>query len=161
MNDAVMGHGTCWYTKGGYLGDIADGCIEALIEAADGILSPVTLVEFSYQHGAQARLAEDDAAFADRHADFFLNIVSNWHPRDAQQPHIEWAKKVFERTSPWQTGGVYTNFFAVDDDARVTEAYRGEKYERLARIKTQYDPDNVFSKNPNIKPAVVSGNGAR
>ena len=35
---------------------------------------------------------------------------------------------------------------------RVQASY-GENYSRLAKIKAQYDSDNVFHVNQNIKPA--------
>jgi FAD/FMN-containing dehydrogenase len=39
-----------------------------------------------------------------------------------------------------------------EGEERVRQSYRGN-YDRLARIKGQYDPDNVFRVNQNIRPA--------
>lgn len=158
LNDAILGPGACNYTKGGYLGQITSDCIEALIDSARRLPSPLSVVEFSYQHAAQDRLAEDDTAFPDRHADHFINVLARWHPDDEWQPHIDWARDTFAATSRWQTGGVYSNFLAVDDDSRVRHAYRGGKYQRLATIKAKFDPDNVFNSNPNIKPCAALAN---
>jgi FAD/FMN-containing dehydrogenase len=45
----------------------------------------------------------------------------------------------------------YVNFMGEYEDERVKESY-GSRYERLARIKAVYDPDNVFHLNANIQP---------
>jgi hypothetical protein len=153
VNDALLGPGACNYTKGGYLGEMTGDCIGALIDSARRLPSAISALEFSYQHGAQDRLAEDDTAFPDRHADHFLNVLTRWHPEDEGGPYIDWARQTFETTSAWHSGGIYSNFLAYDDDARVREAYRNGKYERLATIKAKYDPANIFSSNPNILPA--------
>jgi FAD/FMN-containing dehydrogenase len=157
LNDSILGAGACNYTKGGYLGEITDGCIDALVESAERLPGELSVIEFSYQHGAQDRLHEDDCAFPDRHADHLINVLSRWRPGEESQPHIGWVRETFDATSAWQSGGLYTNFMAIDDDDRVTEAYRGNKYERLTTIKAKYDPDNVFSSNPNIPPGNENG----
>ena len=46
----------------------------------------------------------------------------------------------------------YVNMMTEFDEDRVRASY-GAKYERLALIKTVYDPRNVLRSNANIKPA--------
>ena len=153
MNDAVLAAGACNYTKGGYLGGIGDGCIQMLIESAKMLPSADSVIEIAYQHGAQDRFDERETAFPDRHADHSINVLTRWRPGTDGQPYIDWARETLGVTTPWQTSGLYSNFMAVDDDHRVRDVYGGDKYEKLRAIKAEYDPENIFAKNPNIPPA--------
>ena len=49
--------------------------------------------------------------------------------------------------------GVYVNFLMEEGQDRVREAYGGEKYDRLRKLKREYDPDNLFRLNQNVPPA--------
>jgi len=45
------------------------------------------------------------------------------------------------------------NFMMEEGEDRVRNSYR-DNYDRLAKVKAKYDPDNFFRVNQNIKPAV-------
>ena len=47
--------------------------------------------------------------------------------------------------------GAYINTVMEEED-RIRASYGPNNYERLARIKGQYDPGNLFRRNANIKP---------
>jgi berberine-like enzyme len=56
---------------------------------------------------------------------------------------------------------VYANVLNVDEADRLIDACGGqERYDRLARVKSQYDPDNFFrSNNAAIAPAAGRSTG--
>ena len=51
--------------------------------------------------------------------------------------------------------GAYLNFEADADERRVRASYGEQKYHRLAALKAEWDPDNLFRRNPNIPPAAA------
>jgi FAD/FMN-containing dehydrogenase len=51
---------------------------------------------------------------------------------------------------------LYVNFLGNESEVRVRAAYGEATYARLARVKADYDPGNVFRLNQNVKPQVPS-----
>ena len=64
----------------------------------------------------------------------------------------DWARGYSDATRPFAMPGGYSNFQMAEEPDRVRGMY-GANYDRLARVKAHYDPDNVFSVNQNIAPA--------
>ncbi len=64
----------------------------------------------------------------------------------------DWCVGYWDATHPYSAGGAYVNFMMDEGQDRVRATYR-DNYDRLARVKAQYDPDNVFRVNQNIHPA--------
>ena len=54
---------------------------------------------------------------------------------------------------PYSNGRLYLNFLSANDDFNVMRDGVGrETYEKLAKVKTKYDPTNFFRLNQNIAP---------
>ena len=65
----------------------------------------------------------------------------------------DWTIGYFDALHPYSAGGAYVNMMMDEGQDRVRASYR-DNYERLARIKAEYDPQNLFRVNQNIEPAV-------
>jgi FAD/FMN-containing dehydrogenase len=70
--------------------------------------------------------------------------------------NIAWAREAWSDMRRFSTGRTYINFLTEEEgDDRIHDAY-GKNYDRLVKIKTKYDPDNVFRMNKNITPEGLS-----
>jgi FAD/FMN-containing dehydrogenase len=80
-----------------------------------------------------------------------MNVHGRWEDPADDAKGIRWTRDVFDATAPFANGGVYVNFLTADEGERVKNAY-GPNYDRLVRVKRQYDPENLFRLNQNISP---------
>jgi FAD/FMN-containing dehydrogenase len=139
------------YWKGHLLGELPDGLIELLVEfgsqlptAGSGILAD--------HLGGKIRSGSDSAIFGLRQAAFTLTALGRWGEAGEEEAVREWAKRFWAAARPYATGSNYINYLGPDDLDRAPEAY-GPNYERLARLKARWDPENFFRMNANILPA--------
>lgn len=153
IQDDLAPPGRHSYWKAGYLAELTDDAIAAAVEVAAQVPSPFSLAELVLWGGAVARVGADDTAFGQRDGRFLFNAVSMWEDPSATDANVAWARAFHEALQPFATEGVYVNFLSDEGPERVAAAYGPEKFERLARIKAEYDPDNRFRLNQNIPPA--------
>ena len=148
--DAAYPPGVRNYWKSSYLKGLPDEAIEFFVESVATGPSAGCQMIIEHYGGEMSRKQNDATAFDHRQAQYNVMILglSN-DPADDEQ-NAKWAREVFEKTRPFSTGGAYVNYLGEGEDVR--RAYGPGKYERLAALKTQYDPGNLFRLNQNVRP---------
>jgi FAD/FMN-containing dehydrogenase len=155
MLDETAPWGIRGYEKALYLDDLTDDAIEVLAQRAGDKISPMSFAPIFRLDGAYGRVADDATAYGGRRApQYLVNIAACSPEPDAVAADRMWVRSIWDALRPMATdGGGYINFMAEQDDDRVRVSYGPAKYERLARIKAEYDPGNVLHRNANIKPS--------
>lgn len=152
--DAGMPAGLRWYTRAHYLDALSDDAIDTFARHAESLAGPFTMAYFEPFGGAIGRIAPDATAFPHRHAAHGLHILPGWTDPADDAALISWARDFHRAMAPHATGGGYVNLLAGDEADLVQTAW-GTNSERLARLKAQYDPENLFRVNHNIPSARV------
>ncbi|MDQ3005331.1 MAG: FAD-binding oxidoreductase [Chloroflexota bacterium] len=104
--------------------------------------------------GAMARVPADATAFAHRASKIMVNVAALYENPDENPTHEAWVTEFADAL--YQTdAGAYVNFLGVESEATIRSAYPGGTWDRLAELKSRYDPDNLFRLNYNIPPVKV------
>jgi FAD/FMN-containing dehydrogenase len=149
--DPLLAPGARNYWKSHNFTTLHDGLFDALIHFVRNLPTPHCEIFIASLGGATSRLGADSTAYGQRDAQFLMNVHGRWETVAEDRQGIAWSRELYEATAPFASGGVYINFLMGEDGDRVRAAYGGN-YERLARVKRQYDPENLFRTNQNITP---------
>lgn len=142
------------YEKGLDFDDFSDDVIAVLTEHAGKKTSPLSFMPIFALDGAFTTAGEHDTAFGGaRTAHFVCNIQAAAPDSEILAIDRTWVRTTWEALRPLASNPAgYVNFMVDADEDRVRTSYGPAKYAKLAAIKTQYDPGNVFHRNANIKP---------
>jgi FAD/FMN-containing dehydrogenase len=141
------------YWSADYHDDFPDDAVDVFVKAGFDRPSPLTQHLMIPWGGEVARVSEDATPLTKRSATWITHPFAMWDDAAEDKRNIAWAKAFRDDIARYASGGVYLNFVGDEGEDRVRAAYGEEKYARLARIKGEWDPDNVFRGNQNIKPA--------
>jgi FAD/FMN-containing dehydrogenase len=150
--DEEFADGHRYYTKEAHVSDLADEAIDTLVAFWKNMPMHGE-VEIIGLGGAIGDVPEDATAFSNRGYLLWLNFAMSWDDPANDQDYIDRTRKIVGDLKPWTGKGIYVNMLNFDEMDRVVEAFGGpEKYARLGRVKAQYDPENLFRINYNIRP---------
>ena len=150
--DPLYPAGLQWYWRADFYNEISDTAIDVHVKYGQQLPTGHSTMHLYPIDGAAAQVPTDATAFAYRDGGW-AGVIVGVDPDPANAGLIsQWARDYWEELHPTSAGGAYVNFLMNEGQDRVQAAYRGN-YNRLAQIKSRYDPDNVFHVNQNIRPA--------
>lgn len=155
MLDGSAPAGVRNYFRGGYLSDLTDEVITAVVDHGGRLPSPMSAIHLHHMGGAVGRVGIQDTAFNGRAAGYTYNLVSTWVDATEDQTHVAANRELAAALAPLSQPGTYVNFLsdAGTNDGGARTAYGDDVYNRLARLKREFDPANLFSNNHNVRPA--------
>jgi FAD/FMN-containing dehydrogenase len=152
MFDGLYPPALQWYWRGDYVKEIPDAAIDKHLEFAKHLPTPLSTMHMYPIDGAASRVGASDTAWAYRDAKW-AGVFAGIDPDPANAAKIrDWTVSYQQALHPYSMGGSYINFMMEEGQERIRATY-GPNYDRLAKVKAKYDPENVFRVNQNIKPA--------
>ncbi|HEU0215649.1 MAG TPA: FAD-binding oxidoreductase [Stellaceae bacterium] len=154
MFDAAFPYGGVQrYWKSSFLKELGDDALDILVDRANRMRSPMSMIGFFHVHGAAARVDPDATAFGLRDDQWDYDVISQWNDPAEAADHVAWTREVWNAVEPFASGKVYVNHLDAEEGARIGAAY-SDNYGRLIALKNKYDPSNLFRMNQNIRPTV-------
>jgi FAD/FMN-containing dehydrogenase len=152
MFDALYPTGLQWYWRADFVNELSDDAIAQHIRFGEKLPSMHSTMHLYPINGAAARVGKKETAWNYRDSTWAEVIVGVDPDPANNEKIISWTKNYYDALHPYSAGGAYVNFLMGDEgEDRVKKTY-GDNYERLAAIKKNYDPDNLFRVNQNIEP---------
>jgi FAD/FMN-containing dehydrogenase len=152
--DALFPKGAFYYWKSRALAELTPAAIDDIADFGARRPSPLTDIVVWHNGGAMSRVGETETAYGGRDAAFLVTGEASWDDPAVTDDGIAWGREFWGAMGRHSTGGLYLNFAGLGEEKEeLVKAGYGVNYERLAALKAQYDPENLFRMNLNIAPA--------
>jgi len=152
MFDGLYPAGDQWYWRADFVDQLPDEAVARNMEWNERVPTWKSGSHIYPIDGAAHDVAADATPWAYRDTTWAQVMIAVDPDPAGADALRDWAIGYWEDVHPYSAGGAYVNFMMEEGQARVRATY-GANYDRLARVKATYDPDNVFRVNQNIQPA--------
>ena len=155
MLDDPPGHRNYWSAE--YLDALPDEAVTRFSARAGDMIVPSPSQHVLFPQGGAVGRGHAGYPLPWRTAPWVVHPFGLWSDPADDDRARRWARDIRADLAPWATGAVYLNFIGDEGRERVVAGFGRENYARLAGVKAEYDPDNVFHLNHNIEPARGAG----
>jgi FAD/FMN-containing dehydrogenase len=145
-------YGARAYWRAYNVGGLDESAIDTFIAQAAAIPSPLTAFIILGLGGAISRVGENDTALSGRNEPFNVHLNGIWETEADDEENIAWVRETTTAFEPYTTPGMALNFTTEISGADIEDSF-GDKLQRLRKLKSTYDPTNLFRLNQNIPPA--------
>ncbi|MCM4154633.1 FAD-binding protein [Gramella sp. AN32] len=149
--DGLLPAGLQWYWRADFFKDLGPEIRQQHLKFGSNIPTPLSQMHLYPISGAAARVGNAETPWAYRDAKYAGVIVGVDPDPENADKITQWCKDYWEALHPYSSGGAYSNFMMEEGQERVKASYKSN-YKRLAQIKKQVDPHNLFRVNQNIVP---------
>lgn len=150
MLDDPPGHRN--YCSVEYLDAFPDEAIDRFCTHAQNMIVPSGSQHILLPQGGALGRGNSDYPLPWRQAPWLIHPYGLYQDAADDQRARQWTHDIRADLKPWESGAVYLNFIGDEGQDRVVAGLGRENYLRLSQVKAQYDPENVFHLNHNIKP---------
>jgi FAD/FMN-containing dehydrogenase len=151
MLDDPPGYRNYW--SAAYLDRLPDQAVDLFCRRAQDMIVPSPSQHVLFPQGGAVGRGPAAYPIPWRHAPWIVHPFGLWSDPADDERAKQWAYNVRADLRPWSSEAVYLNFIGDEGEDRVVAGFGRENYARLAKVKAQYDPQNLFHLNHNIKPA--------
>jgi FAD/FMN-containing dehydrogenase len=143
------------YWSAEHLESLPDEAIDVFCERANDMVVPSPSQHIIFPWGGAVVRQGREWPLPYRGATWVMHPLGLWEDAADDDQAIAWARGTCADFKPFATGGVYLNFIGDEGEDRVVAGFGRENYERLAALKAELDPDNVFRLHHNVQPAAA------
>ncbi|HZO37167.1 MAG TPA: FAD-binding oxidoreductase [Solirubrobacteraceae bacterium] len=133
-----------------YVDALDDDFVSAISDAVER-MQEMTFLALTHYRGAISSIPENETAMNHRNAKFNFMYSVRWMPGEDGSVALAWAEELLAGRAAGGRDRAYVNYL-FDEPERVRSAYSGATLERLAALKSRWDPGNRFRHNQNVAP---------
>jgi FAD/FMN-containing dehydrogenase len=141
------------YWSASHLPSLPDEVLDLFCGQGEEMIVPSPSQHLLVPWGGAVADQASDWPMRHRSASWVVHPFGLWDTPGDDERGKAWVRGAVAALKPHDIGSAYLNFMADVGDDQVRASFGEANYARLAAVKAEYDPDNVFNRHHPIQPA--------